>query len=127
MIHTPRLLISLALPLVGVALITACQTARRSEPLTAISPTPEDPALRAGHIAFMQHCHECHPNGATAVGPALNDKPLPPPLIKTQIRVGMGKMPAFSKEKLPDDRMDALVDYLVWLRRSHPAPDTVTQ
>src|SRR5688572_581576 len=47
----------------------------------------------------MQHCHQCHPFGQGGLGPALNDKPAPRFLVKTQVRLGFGTMPGFSKNQ----------------------------
>lgn len=97
--------------------ICACGTGRKNEPLQGFSPEPGTPRLQAGRAEFMRNCQECHPNGAAGVGPALNNKPLPGAAIKLQVRAGAGKMPAFSKEKVSDEEVGEIVDYLVWLRR----------
>ena len=68
----------------------------------------------------MTHCYQCHPGGAAGLGPGLNDKPLPGFAIKTQVRRGLGAMPAFSPEKISDSDLDNLVAYLVTLRRNDP-------
>lgn len=93
-----------------------CGPARRVTP----SYQPQgvtDPQFQRGQHAFMTHCYQCHPSGASGLGPALNDKPLPPTLIRTQVRQGLGAMPAFSEEHIPDDELDDLVAYVKALRR----------
>ena len=64
----------------------------------------------------MEHCHQCHPGGAGGLGPAINDKPLPKTLIATQVRAGLGAMPAFSAKEISDQDVDAIVAYLKHLR-----------
>jgi len=66
----------------------------------------------------MQHCNQCHPFGQGGLGTALNDKPAPRFLVKTQVRVGLGVMPGFSKEKISPEELDHLVDYVMALRKA---------
>ena len=89
---------------------------RRGEPVTGPMPIT-NPQVKRGEIVFMQHCHMCHPNGEGGLGPALNNKPLPGFLIKTQVRAGLGVMPAFHSQELPPDQLDDLVQYLIALRK----------
>ena len=105
----PTLLAGLA------AALCACGTARRGEPFAGPLPVA-DPSVRHGQIVFMQHCHMCHPGGEGGLGPAINDKPLPGFLIKTQVRLGMGAMPEFSEDRIPSTDLDALVSYLSAMR-----------
>jgi len=99
-----------------LALLSAC-SARRSEPIAG--PLPLASAeLRQGEIAFDQHCSRCHPGGEKGLAPAINNKPLPGFMIKTQVRHGAGTMPAFSREELPPEELDALVKYLKALRKN---------
>jgi mono/diheme cytochrome c family protein len=72
----------------------------------------QEPELARGRVAFMHHCNECHVQGGPGLGPGIIDKPLPAVAIKTQVRVGAGTMPAFAKEKISDDDLNALVRYL---------------
>jgi len=46
----------------------------------------------------------------------VNDKPLPEFAMRTQIRAGVGTMPAFSEREIPDADADAVVRYMVALR-----------
>lgn len=79
-------------------LLGAC-TARRSEPLRgAVTLNTEE--QRRGQQAYFRHCHNCHPGGEAGLGPALNDKLLPPVAIKAQVRLGVGAMPAIPGERL---------------------------
>jgi mono/diheme cytochrome c family protein len=100
----------------ALLLISSCASARRSEALTGpIHFANQDQAR--GQQVFFQHCHQCHPGGEAGLGPALNNKPLPAFLIRTQVRQGFGAMPAFSKEEISQDEMAVLLDYLKVLRR----------
>jgi mono/diheme cytochrome c family protein len=98
-------------------LLLGCQSARRGEPLTGHT-TPQAANLEQGRRLFYQNCHQCHPNGNAGLGPALNNKPAPRFLLKTQVRAGLGTMPSFSKDKISPEELDQLVDYLKALRQA---------
>jgi mono/diheme cytochrome c family protein len=103
--------------LLGLAALLPACSARRSEPIAGpLNLASEE--LRRGEIAFDMHCSHCHPGGERGLAPAINNKPLPGFMIKTQVRHGAGTMPAFSKEELPPEDLDALVKYLKALRRN---------
>lgn len=103
-----------------LAALTACGSARRSEPIAG--PLTNSDPVRRGAQVYSWHCQECHPAGETAIGPALNNKPLPDFLIRFQVRRGLGAMPSFSKEKLSDEDLDNLITYLKALRHNAPHP-----
>jgi mono/diheme cytochrome c family protein len=100
--------------------LSACRSARRDEPL--VGPLPLDNSkVQQGRLVFASHCHACHPGGAGGLGPSLNDKPLPRFLMKTQVRRGLGAMPAFNKHAIDADELDALMNYMIALRHhDHP-------
>ena len=101
--------------LVLCGVMTGCGPERRDTPHTeALEDPPGDVA--AGERAFAFHCWQCHPGGAAGLGPAINDKPLPVALIKTQVRNGLGTMPAFSQKHIPDAELENIVRYLKALR-----------
>jgi len=101
----------------SMTVASGCGSARRDAPLLANSSHQlSDPKLIRGQQAFNTHCNQCHPGGATGLAPALNNKPAPGWLIKTQVRVGLGAMPAFSKDHIPDEQLDDLVAYVKYLR-----------
>lgn len=104
--------------------VSGCGNARVSEALG--NPPPVDSAAELrGQRAFMVHCHQCHVGGAGALGPALNDKPLPAFAIRTQVRAGLGAMPAFSEQELSRQALDDIIAYLFALRRAGP-PDALS-
>jgi mono/diheme cytochrome c family protein len=105
--------------LTSVLLAAACGTARRSEPLTGVHRI-EDPVLVRGEQLFSLQCSSCHPAGEAGLGPSINDKPLPTWLIRFQVRNGLGVMPAFSREQISPEELDALILYLKELRRQRP-------
>jgi mono/diheme cytochrome c family protein len=92
-----------------------CGPARRDEPITRPLQT-DDPRIVLGHRVFSQQCNQCHPGGAAGLAPSINDKPLPVNLMKTQVRQGLGLMPAFSKDEITDEELDAIIRYLKALR-----------
>jgi len=110
------LLLSLTAATLFLAAATGCGTARRGAPVQPAFEVTE-PRLVEGQRVFMAFCHSCHPGGAAGLGPALNNKPLPGFLIRFQVRNGLGAMPAFGEDLIPPEDLDALVAYLVTLRR----------
>ena len=104
---------------IGLCLLSlACGAARRREPLAI--PAPLDERAERGRAVFMTNCHQCHPGGEAGLGPALNDKPFPEFLKKFQVRHGLGTMPSFSEQKISDEQLDDLMEYLKALRRARP-------
>jgi mono/diheme cytochrome c family protein len=94
-----------------------CHTTRRGEPITGAMQI-SDPKVERGRSVFLRNCHQCHPGGEAGLGPALNNKPAPVFLMKTQVRVGLGAMPSFSKNQIPPEDLDALMTYLIALRKA---------
>lgn len=110
----PRL--ATAALLFGVLLAASCGTARRGAPLVG-EHTPPTPEIALGRRVFDANCTQCHPGGTQGLGLALNNKPLPGWLIKFQVRNGIGAMPTFDEDEISGEELDALVKYMVWLRR----------
>jgi|SRR5687767_2883113 mono/diheme cytochrome c family protein len=98
------------------ALASGCGSTRRAEPL--VGPIRLTEQQQLGRAVFSQHCYQCHPNGAGGVGPAINDKPLPQGLIRTQVRAGLGAMPGFDEHHISDDELKAVSAYLATLRKA---------
>ena len=110
----------------GAILLNGCGNVDRESPTAAALSTqalPSDSQLARGQHVFMMNCYQCHPGGAAGLAPSINDKPLPEGLIKTQIRQGLGAMPAFTEKHLSDADVDAVVRYLKYMRdQRHVAP-----
>ena len=100
---------------------TGCGSARRSEPIKG-AVAINDPRVAHGRDVWMMKCNRCHPGGEAGLGPATNDKPLPEFLIATQIRTGLGAMPAFSKEEMSDADVAAVIAYMKAIRRADAKP-----
>ena len=102
----------------GLALLGSfsCSSGRRDAPLTGPLDV-SDERVATGQRVFARHCYECHPGGAAGLGPAINNKPLPGALIKTQVREGLGAMPAFDAGHISDADLEKLVAYLQALRK----------
>jgi len=102
--------------IVAAVAAAACGPSRLPPP--AAAPAGVDTAAeRRGELVYMRHCHSCHPGGAAGLGPSLNDKPLPKALVKAQVRRGLGAMPAFDAQRISDEDLEALGEYVVSLRR----------
>ncbi len=101
--------------LVFAALTVGCGKTQRGEP-RAPEMRPSSVEVSRGERLFRKFCYQCHPNGAAGLGPALNDKPLPEIVIRTQVRNGVGAMPAFGADWLKDDEVAAIAEYVQALR-----------
>jgi mono/diheme cytochrome c family protein len=103
-----------------ISVITGCQpTARRPNQI----PSPvlrTSPPLAEGQRVFMQQCNQCHVGGAAGLGPALNQRPFLPFVVKLQVRAGFGAMPAFSTRQISGSQLDDVVRYMKYL---HDHPD----
>jgi mono/diheme cytochrome c family protein len=96
--------------------LAGCGSPRRGPPITPPLRTA-DPVIDTGRQVFDRNCYPCHPGGAGGLGPALNNKPLPAFAIHTQVRHGLGAMPAFSEKQITPGQLDALIAYMKALRR----------
>jgi mono/diheme cytochrome c family protein len=83
-----------------------------TEPLQA-----EAKGVLEGKMAYDRYCNSCHPGGASGLGPAINNKPLPGFMIRLQIRQGIGTMPAFKRDVLSREEAKQIVAYLKELRK----------
>ena len=96
------------------------RSARRDE-LVSPPMNLDNQRLANGHDVFDRYCNQCHPGGAAGVGPSLNDKGFVPGfVIKFQVRNGLGAMPKFSKRKISDADLDALVSYVKAMQNNRP-------
>jgi mono/diheme cytochrome c family protein len=113
----------LVITLLAIFVFAGCRSVRRDEALVGPLRTT-DPEIERGRLVLAQRCDTCHPGGAGGVGPALNDKPFPRFLMKTQVRLGLGAMPGFDKHEIAPEDLDALMKYVVALRRHDEIRDT---
>jgi mono/diheme cytochrome c family protein len=101
----------------GVGAAGGCGRDHRGPP-NAPAMRPQTAEVARGQELFRKFCYQCHPHGAGGLGPVLNDKPLPEIAIRTQIRKGVGAMPAFGDEWLTDDEVAAIAEYVQALREA---------
>lgn len=67
----------------------------------------------------MKHCYACHQGSEGGLGPALLQL-APGPIVRTQIRVGIGAMPGFSRDEISFQEMNELIAYIRTSRLSGP-------
>ena len=94
----------------------SCGNSRRGGPEVGALAVESQEVADGRHV-FMRNCYQCHPGGQAGLGPAINNKPLPSVLMKTQVRNGLGAMPAFSEEEISDDQLDHLMAYIGALKQ----------
>jgi mono/diheme cytochrome c family protein len=99
-----------------LSILPGCSSPRKSEPISA--PLKLNASESQGRDLYERHCYKCHTQGEGGLGPSLNEKPLPRFAMKFQIRHGLGTMPAFPPERLSDEDVDRIVQYLVALRHN---------
>ena len=109
-------LVGRSLLLAAMALGVACGTARRSEPLVGAPQLTGN--QRRGEKVFMEYCNQCHPGGDAGLALAINNKPLPGAAIKLQVRKGVGQMPGFGSDVIPDADLESVVSYLAAIRKN---------
>jgi mono/diheme cytochrome c family protein len=104
--------------IVALSLLAACGA--EQAPVIASEGTELIPATREetrGKHLFFKFCYQCHPGGSQGLGPALDDKSIAESAIRTQIRVGVGSMPAFGKDWLSDDQVAEIAQYVTTLHK----------
>jgi hypothetical protein len=99
-----------------IATTAGCHSVRRGEPF--VGPMQLNSKQETGRILFQQRCHQCHPQGEAGLGPALNNKPAPVFLMKTQVRLGLGAMPRFDEHTISEKALDDLMAYVIALRKA---------
>jgi mono/diheme cytochrome c family protein len=114
------LLLAVSVSLSGVG----CRSVRRGEPFVGELPASSADVQR-GRLLFAQNCYKCHPGGEGGLGPALNDKPFPAFLMKTQVRLGLGAMPSFSGHQILRQDLNDVMAYVLSLR-NHDVPTDKT-
>lgn len=113
--HSARRMAVAATVAAALALVAACAPTFRGGPILE-GVAQVDPQVALGERVFAHACHACHPNALAGLGPGIVDKPIPSWLVRLQVRIGLGVMPAFSAEEIDDEELDALVAYLDALR-----------
>jgi mono/diheme cytochrome c family protein len=90
--------------------VGACASARRGEPVAG--PLQLNAEAQRGQVLFMRHCNQCHPNGEAGIGTAINNKSVPHPVMRLQVRNGvLGSMPKFPESVLADADVDRILAY----------------
>ena len=94
-----------------------CASPHRSEPFSGNLVLTGKAA--PGQIAFMRYCNGCHPHGESGLGPSLNNKPLPVPAMKLQVRTGIvgGSMPSFPPSEISDEELDQITNWISSIRK----------
>jgi len=119
----------LLLAFLGIFLAEACAI-RKTEPFTGEVVAPSVSAtgktdnathfsnekIAQGHRVFMSFCYKCHPSGESGLGPEVLGKP--GFAIRMQVRHGFGAMPAFKKNRISKDDLNALIAYIKAQKRT---------
>jgi mono/diheme cytochrome c family protein len=98
-----------------VATLTACAPVYDGTAILGPVDT-SDPQLALGERVYALECQHCHPNGSVGLGPGITNKPVPGWAVRLQVRLGVGRMPAFPEEVISDAELDAVVAYIDALR-----------
>ena len=72
-----------------------------------------------GQMVYAKHCYACHQGGEGGLGPALLQL-APGPIVRTQIRAGLGVMPSFSHDEISNHEMNDLIAYVRASRHAGP-------
>lgn len=72
-----------------------------------------------GELVYMRNCYACHQGGEGGLGPALLQL-APGPIVRTQIRAGLGVMPGFDHAEISHGDMNDLLAYIRASRRAGP-------
>ncbi|MHB1417892.1 MAG: c-type cytochrome [Chloroflexota bacterium] len=113
----------------GTAAPTQAPTQAPAQPTAAPTQAPAQPTaaptatgassstLAEGQAVFEKNCNPCHPGGNAGAGPSLKRAQLTVARIKNQVRNGGGGMPAFGTQKISDQELDALAQYVMSLHQ----------
>lgn len=111
--------------LLSAALFTQVSCGQVDE-ATTVAASPEKPTeaevIRAPEKIFADTCGYCHGHfiapGITVIR-EIRGRNLPPALVKTYVRNGVGSMPAFRFTEISDAELDSLA---VWIESSEAPP-----
>ena len=67
--------------------------------------------VKTGKLVYAEYCEGCHPGGGKGDGPSMINHEYSPAKMRWQIRAGAKDMPAFGPNKIPDDKLEALLAY----------------
>lgn len=102
--------------LVALLILTAllfslsCKSRKEAPYIIPLANASND--VQEGKLLFNNFCNKCHPDGTAGLGPSIINKPFPDFLIRFQIRNGLGVMPAFKKDYLPDEDVKKIISYI---------------
>lgn len=71
----------------------------------------ESTDVATGEVVYAEYCEGCHPGGESGDGPRIIDEGYSPAKMRWQIRTGAKDMPAFGPDKIPNDKLEALLAY----------------
>ncbi len=72
-----------------------------------------------GRLAFRVECQDCHTQGRQSFDPAARRRAR---LLSARIREGVGEMPPFSSERLPDATLSHILAYIATPSGPEPTP-----
>ncbi|MEL1251294.1 c-type cytochrome [Aurantiacibacter gilvus] len=72
---------------------------------------------REPEYLYARTCGYCHGHN---IAPIIRGRSLPPAVIESIVRSGMGAMPAFKPTEITDNELDALAE---WLSQSEADPE----
>ena len=72
-----------------------------------------------GQVIFCRNCYPCHQGGEGGLGPTM--LLFPDPIVRTQVRLGLGPMPSFCRDEVSAAELNDLIAYVKAARGSaHP-------
>lgn len=89
--------------------LAACDSNAGAEPTPGGTAPP-------GQAVFARYCNVCHPGGGRGSGPSLRAIPLTGDQIRTYVRQGKERMPAFGPNLISDAQLTQLVEYIQALK-----------
>jgi mono/diheme cytochrome c family protein len=100
---------------VVVGLVALCEAIPQSAARLAVRSNGDKPE---GKAAYARTCEACHgPDGAGATAPALVPFTLELSELITIVRQGIGVMPGIPRDRVSDDEIAAIRDYLIDVKK----------
>jgi mono/diheme cytochrome c family protein len=94
--------------------VAACNSASPKDEAFAV--IFSDGQANPGQAVFEGNCIRCHPYGKRGVGPNLSKKELTVEQVRKQVRKGGLIMPSFSEEKINDEELGQVAEFVVSLK-----------